>query len=320
MAVPALRSQSLVSAHEHEAVKRGHHFWTVLGASYIAEFICVMSHEVLGHGGAAYLWGVRDFHLYSTYIDFDYNGPSIGNRCILAAGTLVNLFLGGIGWLVLRRTQSSSANLRYFWLLFTAFNLFAAAIYPLYSAIVRGLDWQGVIEGLPHEGLLRLLMGLVGATLYLFFTWLCASELTHFDGDWWTLIAVPYFGTMLLSCLATYLGPLGMKMVWESGLPAIAVGYVGLLLMPPLAAFLKRGAETNLRIAPGPVLIVVGFLLGILLCSIGRNGVRWAAASLAPHRHRVSDHPLPTGQALSPCYGRPLECPQNIGESTQQGI
>jgi hypothetical protein len=39
--------------------------------------------------------------------------------------------------------------MRYFWLLFTAFNLFAAAIYPLYSAIVRGLDWQGVIEGLP---------------------------------------------------------------------------------------------------------------------------------------------------------------------------
>jgi hypothetical protein len=272
---PALKPQPTASAYEHEAVKRRHHLWTVLAASYIAEFICVMSHEVVGHGGTAYVWGVRDLHLYSTYIDFDYKGPSIGNRWILAAGALVNLFLGGIGWLVLRRCRSSSANMRYFWLLFTAFNLFAAAIYPLYSAIVRGLDWQGVIEGLPHEGSLRLLMGLVGAAFYLFFTWLCASELTLFGGNWWTLILVPYFGTMFLSCLATYLGPLGIKMVWESGLPAIAVGYVGLLLMPPLAAFLKRGQETNLRITTGPVLMVVGFLLGILLCSIGRNGIRW---------------------------------------------
>ena len=275
MTAPALKPEPTASGCVDNAVKRRHHFWTVLAASYIAEFICVMSHEVIGHSGTAYFWGVRDFHLYSTYIDFDYKGPSIGNRWILAAGALVNLFLGGIGWLVLRRSRSSSARMHYFWLLFTAFNLFAAAIYPLYSAIVRGLDWQGVIAGLPHEGLLRLLMGSVGAALYLLFTWLCASELRFFNQNWWTLTLVPYFGTMFLSCLASYLGPLGMRMVWESGLPAIAVGYVGLLLMPLLALFLKRIPETTLWVTTGPLLIVGGFLLGILLCSIGRNGIRW---------------------------------------------
>ena len=264
-----------ITAHEHGAVKNCHNFWTALGASFIAEFICVMSHELIGHGGTAYLWGVRDFHLYSTYIDFDYKGPSVGNRWILAAGALFNLFLGSVGWVFLRRSRSRSANTRYFWLLFTAFNLFAAAIYPLYSAIVRGLDWQGVIDGLPHEGLLRLCMGLVGAALYLFFTYLCASELTFFRANWWTLILVPYFGTMFLSCLAAYLGPMGMKIVFESALPAIAVAYFGLLLMPPWAAFLSRGRQSNLCITTGPVLNVLGLLLGLLLCYIGRNGITW---------------------------------------------
>jgi hypothetical protein len=271
----ATKSLSIAPAQRERASNFRHSFWTVLAASWIAHFIAVMSHEVIGHGATAYFWGVRDFRLYSTYIDFDFHGPSIGNRWIEAGGALVNLLLGAIGWLVLRRNRSSSANMRYFWLLLTAFNLLVGSCYPVYSAIVRGLDWQAVIEGLPHEGLLRILMGSVGAALYLFFIWLCASELAFFRDNWWMLTLVPYFGTMFLSCLAAYLGPLGMRMVLASALPSVAVGYVGLLLMPPVAILMKRNRESALSMTTGRVLGIVGFLVGILLCLIGGSGVRW---------------------------------------------
>lgn len=271
---PTASAQSVPLPHAPPATKR-HNFCTVLTISFIAEFLCVMSHEVIGHGGTAYLWGERAFHLYSTYIDFDYKGPAIGYRWICADGALFNLLLSAIGWLQLRRPRNDSANTRYFLFLFTAFNLMVAAIYPVYSAIVHGLDWQQVIEGLPHENLLRIFMGIVGAMLYLLFTWYCASELTRFAGNWWTLVLVPYFGTMVLSCLAAYLGPQGMKIVWESAFPAIAVGYAGLPVLPLLAIFQKRKQEPALRVTSGPIFNVVGVLLFLLLCYIGRYSISW---------------------------------------------
>ena len=88
----------------------------------IAALACILQdvlHEGLGHGVTAWLSGAHRLTVSTVALQCD-----IDTRWISANGTLVNLLLAAIFWLLLLRPQSYRPSTRYFLVLAMAGNLF----------------------------------------------------------------------------------------------------------------------------------------------------------------------------------------------------
>jgi hypothetical protein len=59
---------SATSTIRAQGLKR-HSIWTLAAIGFLAYYITVMWHEIIGHGSMMYLFGVRHFVLTSTSID-----------------------------------------------------------------------------------------------------------------------------------------------------------------------------------------------------------------------------------------------------------
>ncbi len=106
-------------------------------------------HEGLGHGGVALLTVSRS-GVVST-VAWSSNADS---KLVEAGGTLANLAVAGIFWLLLRRAGNASPATRMFLLLVCAFGLFTGTGYFFFSGITNFGDWAMVIQGLqPHPSL-----------------------------------------------------------------------------------------------------------------------------------------------------------------------
>lgn len=82
-----------------------------------------------------------------------------------AGGTLVNLVVGTLSLLATHAARTR-ANVRYFFWIFAARNLFAGTGYFMFSGAFAFGDWQEVIRGWPYLPGLRTAMFLLGAGLY----------------------------------------------------------------------------------------------------------------------------------------------------------
>src|SRR5215469_11724693 len=88
---PSIRTQDL----------KRHSIWTLSAIGFLAYYITVMWHEIIGHGSMMYLFGVRHFVLTSTSISMDalllparaQNG-TVGGRLIAMNGAISNVILG----------------------------------------------------------------------------------------------------------------------------------------------------------------------------------------------------------------------------------
>lgn len=78
-----------------------HSIWTLSAIGFLAYYITVMWHEIIGHGSMMYFFGVRHFMLNSTNISNDglvlparaQNG-TVGGRLIAMNGAVSNVILG----------------------------------------------------------------------------------------------------------------------------------------------------------------------------------------------------------------------------------
>jgi hypothetical protein len=123
--------------------------WTVLAIGAVAYVVSNLVHEGLGHGGAAVLVGARPQALSSAWFLSDMSGVGPwGVRAVKAGGTVANLVLGGVLFLLVRSFRRPSPHLYYLaWLTMTV-SLLKGGGYLMTSPFIGFGDWKEFIEGL----------------------------------------------------------------------------------------------------------------------------------------------------------------------------
>jgi hypothetical protein len=222
---------------------------TVIAISALACILQDVLHEGLGHGVTAWLSGARQLTMSTVALQSD-----IDSRWISANGTLVNLFFGGIFWLLLLKRQRYKPATFYFLVLAMAGNLFTGTGYFLFSGAANFGDWAAVIRGLQPHWLWRAGLVLLGVASYYASMLLVAAKLKQFHGKnegsarlrllCWT----PYFSDGLLALLAGVLNPAGLFYVFASALPSTLGANAGLMSLPSMMR--NRTVSAEERRAP----------------------------------------------------------------------
>ena len=220
---------------------------TIISMAVIATGLTVLLHEGVGHGLVAWLRGDIPTQLTSNHLS-----SLRPDRWVDAGGTLVNLAAGTLSLLAARAGNRS--NMRYFFWLLAAHNLFSGAGYFLFSGIIGFGDWQEVIRGLPHQGAWRVGMSVFGAALYVLVARLLAVAIRPFcsgRGDYNTIGRLPYLASCFFSCIAGAFDPLGIKLLLVSTVPAAFGGSSGMLWLDSLMPRMEPTQPLAVRRQPG---------------------------------------------------------------------
>jgi hypothetical protein len=268
-ALPAARGR------EHS---RDHSLWTLAALGFLAYYITVMWHEILGHGAMLYVIGARHFILTSTSmfspeISFSGEGITPGARLALVAGPLSNAVLGLVLYPIFRfvTRRGASLTLRFFLWLLTALNFFLGFAYLFFSGVFGVGDYAGVIAGWPHHPLLRGLEAVIGTLLCGATVRFFATSFAEFPGSLWRLALVPYASAALLFCLAGLRIPNGAHLMIASVIPASLLGQAILPLITPVARRLRVVTPPPRAISTSPLVILIAavFVVIILLTAPG---------------------------------------------------
>jgi hypothetical protein len=248
---------------------------TIIAISVLAGIVANVLHEGVGHGLTALLTGTKSGLLTTVA----WSSAS-DTRLVAAGGTLVNLAAALVFWLALRSAKLASVPMRYFLLITCAFNLFTGTGYFFFSGVTNFGDWAAVISGLHLHWLWRTLLVVVGACSYYAAVLVVGIGLVryvgiprHEQGRLRKLTIVPYLTTILLASVAGLLNPLGIKLLWESALPATAGGQSGLLW---LQYYIPRQTEPKRslgQLARTYVWIGAAAVLGIIYVAVLGRGI-----------------------------------------------
>lgn len=244
---------------------------TIVSIAVLSTAIGSLLHEGLGHGVTAWLRGDIVTELTSNHLNAIHD-----DRLVSAGGTLVNLVAGFV-FLFAARAAGERATLRYFLWFLAVLNLLHGAGYFLFSGVLGLGDWAQVIEGLPHQGILRTIMAAAGAALYVVFLRLLAHDLHPFCPDRRTYNIVgrlPYCAACLFLCAAGTVDPMGIKLFFLSTVPAAFGGLSGLLWGD---VFLPRTAPAQtLVLRPSRTLWIAAAVLGCAFILIVGRGIEFA--------------------------------------------
>ena len=208
---------------------------TLIAVSALACMLQDVLHEGLGHGVTAWFSGTHRITMSTVALQSD-----IETRWVSANGTLVNILLGVILWLLLRRPQRYGPVTRYFLVIAMAGNLFTGTGYFLFSGVTNFGDWAAVIRDLHPHWLWQVGLVVLGVASYYASMLVVASELRPFQGTqppWPALRGLcwtPYVTDATLMTLAALLSPFGIFYVFASALPATLGANAGLLSLPSL--------------------------------------------------------------------------------------
>jgi len=143
---------------------------TLIAISILAWGVVNVSHEIIGHAGAAVLLGipVRTVSTTTAAIAWD-QVTSIGSyRTIMAAGTIMNLVGGAAALLLLRVQRQAKSTTRYFLWLFATFSFIIVAMNLVSVILIGGGDWtEFTIEMEPRVLWKAIIIG-VGVILTVF--------------------------------------------------------------------------------------------------------------------------------------------------------
>jgi hypothetical protein len=249
----------------------GHSKTTIVSMAVLASAAATLLHEGVGHGLTAWLRGSVPTELTSNHLS-----SMRPDRWVEAGGTLVNLFAGAI-FLWVSRVGGERANLRYFFWILAALNLLPGAGYFVFSGIFGFGDWQEAIRGLPHRGLLRIVMTIFGAALYVYVVRLLAVAVRPFCSRRPTYNVVgrlPYLAAGLFSCAAGIFDPLGLRLFLVSTVPAAFGGSSGLLWADGLLP--AKPAASTLLVSGGPAWWIAATVIGLAYIVILGRGIQFA--------------------------------------------
>ena len=235
---------------------------TVCAISVLAGMLGDVVHEGLGHAAIALLTGAKSGVLSTVAWSSAHD-----TRLVAAGGTLANLAGGVVFLIALRSGRTASVRSRFFLLISLAFNLFDGTGYFLFSGFTDFGDWAVVIAGFPAHWFWRVLLVVIGISSYFAAALLVGSALVRYVGAPRNdqrriakLTFLPYLTSVVLASAGGLLNPVGMRLLWQSALPATAGGHSGLLW---LKFYIPKGTVPE-RPAEG----------------IGRN-YAWIAAAIA---------------------------------------
>ncbi|MGH9414183.1 MAG: hypothetical protein ACRD0Y_10655 [Terriglobales bacterium] len=251
---------------------------TVIAMAVLAGACATLLHEGLGHGGACVLSGGHNL-VISTVEE----SCTLANHWIDAAGTLVNLAAGLIGWWWMHRIRRA-ARLRYFVWLLTAFNLLTGAGYFLFSGVGGLGDWAAVIAGQHPVWLWRTGLAVGGGVLYAAVLALLLHELIPFlpvDGMARSqharrLMLAPYFTYGVLSVVAGLFNPVGAVLIAESAAAAAFGGVSGLWWGMPYLRFPRYGRAGSKFVLDrrSRGWIIAGAVVAVVFIAVIGPGVR----------------------------------------------
>jgi hypothetical protein len=244
---------------------------TIISMAIVATGITVLLHEGLGHGVTSWLRGGVPTELTSNHLSSLHE-----DRWVEAGGTLVNLAAGALAILA-THAAGARANLRYFCWLLAAHNLFSGAGYFMFSGIFGFGDWQQVIQGLPHQALVRTVMAIFGLVLYVFVAWLLAIAVRPFcsiRSDYNVIGRLPYLASCIFSCAAGAFDPLGIKLLLVSTIPAAFGGSSGMLWLDGMIP--RPLPQSPLVVGRQPAWWIVAAIFGIAYIVVLGRGIEFA--------------------------------------------
>jgi hypothetical protein len=244
---------------------------TIVSMAIIASALATLLHEGLGHGVTAALRGDVVTELTSNHLS-----SLRPDRCVDAAGTIVNLMVGS-GALFASHIAGKRANLRYFLWILAALNLLPGAGYFLFSGIFGFGDWFQVILGLPHQAILRVGMTIFGAALYVLVARQLAVSVHPFvsyRSAYNSVGRLPYLAAGLFSCAAGLFDPLGIHLLFVSTMPAAFGGSSGLLWVDGLMP--RSVPEQNLVVQQNRLWWIAALVIGSGYVAILGRGIKFA--------------------------------------------
>ena len=227
-----------------------HSLLTLASVGIVACVSADMVHEALGHGTAAWLTGDRILSLSTVAIQ-----NATANRFVSAAGTSANCIVGAFALLLLRRAKRLTSSTCFLWL-FGAFNLLNSG-YLVFSAVLNSGDWANVIAGLSPPWLWRCILGLTGATLYVFSVRWTASSMIRLVGsgqvalpDMQRVVLPAYLAGGAVMTVASIFNPISPSLILLSGVGASFGLNSGLLFLPGIVAGNARSQSLVTRPMP----------------------------------------------------------------------
>jgi hypothetical protein len=220
---------------------------TLAAIGFLAYYVVLMCHEVLGHGVAFRMLGAHHFVLTSTSIDSSdtlaaFAPATLGYRFINAAGSLSTILLGILLYplLILAMRKRANITLRIFLWLVVAVGIFHGFCYIIYSGLAGVGDWKEVIAFWPHQTLLRVLEVVLGTLICVGVVRFFAALFGTFPENLTLLALVPYASATFIFCLAGLRIPNGRYLMLISVLPASLMGQAILLFVAPVARRLRK--------------------------------------------------------------------------------
>jgi hypothetical protein len=252
---------------------------TVIAIAALACILQDVAHEGLGHALTAWLSGAQTVTVSTVAMQSNFD-----TRWIQAGGTLVNLFLAAVLWILLQRPQHYRPVTRYFLVLAMASNLFTSMGYFLFSRVANFGDWAQVIQPLHPHWMWRLGLVVLGAISYYASMLVVGAELNPFCAGseplrrlrrlCWT----PYFAEGILAGVAGLLNPAGVFYVVASALPSTLGANAGLLSLPSIMRRWKR-TDQNVSVAPlrrSPAWITSAVIIGLPFVFVLGRGITWS--------------------------------------------
>ena len=243
---------------------------TIVSMAIVASALATLLHEGLGHGVTAWLRGDIPTELTSNHLS-----TLKSDHWVEAAGTIVNLVVGGFS-LLASRSAGTRGNVRYFLWLLAALNLLPGAGYFMFSGIFGFGDWNAVISDLPYQPALRIAMALFGLGLYMVVVKQLAIAVRPFVPEksaYNTVGRLPYYAAGLFSCAAGALDPLGLKLLFVSTIPAAFGGSSGLLWADSLLPV--ESVQSELVVRRQPAWWIAGAIIGALYIAILGPGIQF---------------------------------------------
>lgn len=181
----------------------------------------------------------------------------VQSKLVSALASLVNILVGFVAFVALRRSdQRSTGHFLFLWL-FMLMNWLLGTGYWMFSGIANIGDWANVIDGWSPAIFWRIFMALLGAGTFLYFVWLSLHQLGSVIGSGTPqdqisraikVGLIAYCASVVVILLAGTFNPYGM-----GGLPAIAALMLAMGGMSPLIwmmqwfraeSFAKTSSET----------------------------------------------------------------------------
>ncbi|GAB4243677.1 MAG: hypothetical protein Tsb0034_21610 [Ekhidna sp.] len=132
--------------------------------------LLMITHEIIGHGGMVLIVGGTPIGVDGMYFEHNLNEVSAsGKRLVHAAGSISNIILALLCYLIYTRKQPSNFWIALFlWVTFSI-NLFHSGLYIAFGWLIHpGMDWAMIIRSLPNQNLSAGLITVLGLSVAFF--------------------------------------------------------------------------------------------------------------------------------------------------------